>query len=101
MSELRDDPTWSVEYVRAAMKDGEEPKALLIALRQVAKAQGVAKIAERAGVERESVYRALSTGGNPRFSTIMSIMKALGLTLSVERLEQQKKRGRSSRVAKR
>jgi probable addiction module antidote protein len=82
--ELRDDPEFAAEYLRAAMEDSDEPKVLLIALRQLAKAQGVAKVAKKARIERESLYRALSPNGNPRFSTIVAITKALGLSLTVE-----------------
>lgn len=82
--ELRDDPDFAAEYLRAAMEDSDEPKVLLIALRQIAKARGIAKVAKRARIERESLYRALSPNGNPRFSTIMAITKALGLSLTVE-----------------
>jgi probable addiction module antidote protein len=84
IKELRDDPDFAAEYLRAALEDSDEPKVLLIALRQLAKAQGVAKVAKKAHIERESLYRALSPNGNPRFSTIMAITKALGLTLTVE-----------------
>ncbi|TWT44961.1 hypothetical protein RAS1_13810 [Phycisphaerae bacterium RAS1] len=84
VKELRDDPDYAAEYLKAAMEDSEEPKVLLIALRQLAKAQGVARVAKKARIERESLYRALSPNGNPRFSTIMAITKALGLTLTVE-----------------
>lgn len=82
--ELRDDPDYAAEYLKAALEDSDEPKVLLIALRQLAKARGIAKIAKQAHIERESLYRALSPNGNPRFSTIMAITKALGLTLTVE-----------------
>ncbi|HRQ73984.1 MAG TPA: putative addiction module antidote protein [Phycisphaerales bacterium] len=84
IKELRDDPEYAAEYLKAAMEDSDEPKVLLIALRQIARAQGVAKVAKRAHIERESLYRALSPNGNPRFSTIVAITKALGLTLTVE-----------------
>lgn len=84
IKELRDDPDFVAEYLKAAMEDTDEPKVLLIALRQVAKARGMAKVAKKAHIERESLYRALSPNGNPRFSTIMAITKALGLTLTVE-----------------
>lgn len=82
--ELRSNPDFAAEYLRAAMEDSDEPKVLLIALRQIAKARGIAKVAKRARIERESLYRALSPKGNPRFSTIMAVTKALGLTLTVE-----------------
>ena len=84
IKELRADPSFAAEYLRAAMEESDEPKVLLIALRQLAKARGIAKVAKRAHVERESLYRALSPKGNPRFSTIVAITKALGLTLTVE-----------------
>ena len=45
----------------------------------------MAKVAKAAGVPRESLYRALSSGGNPRFSTFHAILKAAGLKLAVER----------------
>ena len=70
---------------KAAIEDTEEPQALLVALRHVAEARGgVAKIAKAAGMERESLYRALSPRGNPRLSTLVAVTKAMGLTLTVE-----------------
>ncbi|HEX3658250.1 MAG TPA: addiction module antidote protein [Pirellulales bacterium] len=84
--ELRGDPAFAVEYLRAAIEDSDEPQVLLIALRQVAEARGVAKIAKAAGVQRESLYRALSRKGNPRLSTLSAVAKAIGLKLTVEAL---------------
>lgn len=84
VGELRSDPAFAAEYLKAAMEDSDEPKVLLVALRQIAKAQGIAKVAERAHMKRESLSRALSPSGNPRFSTIIAITKALGLALTVE-----------------
>ncbi len=83
--ELRRDKEFAIEYLKAAIEDTEEPKVLLIALRQLAEARGgIAKIAKAAGIERESLYRALSAKGNPRLSTLVPVMKAMGLKLSVE-----------------
>jgi DNA-binding phage protein len=45
---------------------------------------GIAKVAKTAGIERESLYRALSLRGNPRLSTLFAVTKAMGLTLTVE-----------------
>lgn len=81
--ELRDDPAFAMEYLKAALAESEDPQVLLVALRQVATAHGMKKVAERAQIERESVYRALSAKGNPRFSTIVSILRAVGLSLSI------------------
>jgi probable addiction module antidote protein len=83
--QLREDPEFAVEYLRAALEESEEPKALLIALRHLADAKGgVAKVAKLAGIERESLYRALSLRGNPRLSTLMAVVNAMDLKLSVE-----------------
>jgi probable addiction module antidote protein len=83
--ELRDDPRFAAEYLEAALEDTDEPKALLIALRQIAEARGgIAKVAKAAGIERESLYRALSAPGNPRLSTLVAVTRAIGLKLTVE-----------------
>jgi putative addiction module killer protein/probable addiction module antidote protein len=83
--ELRDNPEFAAEYLRAALEDDDEPGVLLIALRRIAEARGgIAKVAKAAGVERESLYRALSARGNPRFSTLVAVTKAVGLRLTVE-----------------
>ena len=82
--ELRKDCDFAVEYLKAAMEDEDEPRVLLIALRHIAQARGVAKIAKAAGIERESLYRALSKRGNPRLSTLAAVTKAIGLRLTVE-----------------
>jgi probable addiction module antidote protein len=83
--ELRDDPEFAAEYLRAALEEDDEPAVLLLALRQIAEARGgIAKVAKAAGVERESLYRALSRRGNPRLSTLVAVTKAVGLKLTVE-----------------
>ena len=83
--ELRKSAEFAAEYLRAALEDSDEPRVLLIALRRIAEARGgVAKIAKAAGIERESLYRALSANGNPRLSTLVAVTKAVGLRLTVE-----------------
>ncbi len=84
---LRNDPTFATEYLSAALEEehlegGKE--ALLAALRQITKAQGFGAVAEKAGVPRESIYRALSPSGNPRITTLLGILKATGLKLTVQ-----------------
>jgi probable addiction module antidote protein len=81
---IRKDPKFAAAYLRAALEDADEPGALLPALRHLAQAQGIAKVAKAAGVERESLYRALSLRGNPRLSTLVAVTKAIGLRLTVE-----------------
>lgn len=82
VGELRADPELAAEYLNAAAED-DDPRVYLVALRTVAEAQGMAKVAKAAGVPRESLYRALSSGGNPRFSTLHAILKAAGLKMAV------------------
>ena len=85
VKKLRKSQTFAAEYLKAAMEDTEEPQSLLVALRHIAEARGgVAKIAKAAGIERESLYRALSPRGNPRLSTLVAVTKAMGLTLTIE-----------------
>ena len=81
---IRKDPDFAAEYLKAALEDADEPRVLLIALRHVAQARGIARIAKAAGIERESLYRALSARGNPRLSTLYAVAKAVGLRLTVE-----------------
>jgi probable addiction module antidote protein len=82
---LKEDPEFAAEYLKAAIEDSEDPKVLLLALRRLAEARGgFTKIAKSAGIERESLYRALSARGNPRLSTLVAVIKAVGLKLTVE-----------------
>ena len=84
---LRKDGRFAGEYLKAALEDEDDPRVLLIALRHLALAQGIAKVAKAAGVERESLYRALSKRGNPRLSTLVAVTKAIGLRLTVESVQ--------------
>ncbi|MGA7218211.1 MAG: addiction module antidote protein [Candidatus Sulfotelmatobacter sp.] len=82
---LRTNSKFAAEYLKATLEDAEEPAVLLIALRRIAEARGgIAKVAKAAGIERESLYRALSARGNPRLSTLVAVTKAVGLKLTVE-----------------
>jgi probable addiction module antidote protein len=83
--QLREDSEFAAEYLKAALEDAEEPKVLLLALRRITQARGgFAKVAKAAGIERESLHRALSARGNPRLSTLVAVMNAIGLKLTVE-----------------
>ena len=82
---LRESPSLAVKYLNATLENSEDPGAFLIALRRVAEARGgIAKVAKAAGIERESLYRALSAKGNPRMSTLVAVTKAMGLRITVE-----------------
>jgi len=81
---LRKNPAFAAEYLKAALEDQDEPRVLLFALRHLVRAHGMARVAKAAGVERESLYRALSARGNPRLSTLVAVTRAIGLRLTVE-----------------
>jgi len=69
-------------YLEAAFEDGD-PSLVAAALGDVARAKGMAKIAQAAGLGRESLYKALSKEGNPEFASVLKVMRALGLKLKV------------------
>ena len=82
LREQLQDPEFAAEYLTAAAEDSE-PTVYLTALRHLVEARGVARIAKTSGVPRESVYRALSERGNPRWDTLAAILKAVGMRLVV------------------
>ena len=70
-------------YVEAAIEEGDSA-GVLQALRNVAEARGgVARIAEKTGLNREALYRTLSRRGNPQLKSLTAILDATGLRLSV------------------
>jgi len=85
---LRADREQAVEYLKAAMEspgDPDDRAAGLLALRTVAEAYGgLGAVAAEAGISRESLYRTLSANGNPTLKTLLAVLKAVGMKLSVE-----------------
>lgn len=84
-------PKEAAAYLNAHLEDeGKDSEELfLLALRDVARAHGISEIANRTDLGRESLYKTLSSDGNPKFYTLKSILKAMGLKLSVEREEKR------------
>jgi probable addiction module antidote protein len=78
-------------YLDAVLEDGD-PELLKLALGNVARSKGMTEIAKEAGLRRTSLYRALSPDGNPEFATVVSVLKALGLRLSVAQERAGKRR---------
>lgn len=70
------------EYLSAAAED-PNLDVFVTALGDVAKARGVAQIAKDSGLGRESLYKALSAGAHPRYETIDSVLRALGVKIAV------------------
>jgi probable addiction module antidote protein len=87
VQELRNDREFAVEYLKAALECLETPEERgggLLALRAVAEAYGgLGAIAAQAGISRESLYRSLSPKGNPTLKTLIAVLNAVGLRLSV------------------
>lgn len=69
-------------YLAAALEDGDA-SVVAAALGDIARAKGMSQVAKSAGLGRESLYKALSADGNPEFSTILRVVRALGLRLEV------------------
>lgn len=82
------DPEESRIYLDVALEEYQQDgdtEAFLLALRDVAEAQGgITKLAERTKLNRQNLYKALSSKGNPRFQTVETILYGLGFRLSVE-----------------
>jgi probable addiction module antidote protein len=72
-----------VAYLDAALEDGD-PAVIVAVVGDIARAKGMSQIAREAGLGRESLYKALSPSGNPEFATILKVVRALGLKLSVQ-----------------
>jgi probable addiction module antidote protein len=70
------------EYLTAALED-ENPDVFLAAIGDVAKARGMSFIAERTGLGRASLYKALAPGAKPRYDTILKVLQSLDVKLSV------------------
>ena len=77
------DPAEAAEYLNAALEENSN-ELFLLALRNVAEAHGMKKLAEDAQLNRESMYRMLSEQGNPQFSSLTAILRELGLKLAVQ-----------------
>ena len=69
------------EYITAALEDSN-PDVFLAAVRDVARARGMAQLAKDAGLGRESLYKALMPGAKPRYDTVLKLLNALGVKLS-------------------
>ncbi|HSS76888.1 MAG TPA: addiction module antidote protein [Thermoanaerobaculia bacterium] len=70
------------EYLTAALEDAN-PGVFLAAIGNVAKARGMSTIAQRSGLGRESLYKALAPGAKPRYDTVLKVLHSLGVRLTV------------------
>jgi probable addiction module antidote protein len=82
-SEYLDSPESIAAYLEAAFEDGDPSLiAAVLGVGDVARAKGMTQLAAEAGVTREALYKALSATGDPRLSTFLGVMKALGIKLT-------------------
>ena len=77
---LNDEETIAA-YLTAALED-PNPDVFLAAVRDVARARGMAQLAKDAGLGRESLYKALAPGAKPRYDTVLKLLHALGVKIS-------------------
>lgn len=79
IEDLKKDPEACDLYLECVLEDYKENPnmtALLSALRHIAEAKGITKVAREAGLSRETFYKSLSPTGNPRLETLFKILKA-------------------------
>jgi probable addiction module antidote protein len=77
------DAEFAAEYLNAASED-DDPRTYLTAMRKVVEARGgMATVAEKASLSRETLYRTLSARGNPTIKTLTAVLKATGLKFGI------------------
>ena len=80
VTEHLDSPERIAAYLEAVFEIGD-PSLIAAAMGDVARARGMTEIARKAGVTRQNLYSALSPDGNPTLSTMVGVLKAMGLRL--------------------
>jgi len=84
---FRNDPKFAAEYLNAVLEDGEEAE-LMLALRRMAEAfGGVSKVAEESKLNATTLYRTLSSKGNPELKSLNALLRVLGLRIAVQPLK--------------
>uniref|UniRef100_UPI0040569154 addiction module antidote protein n=1 Tax=Candidatus Electronema sp. TaxID=2698783 RepID=UPI0040569154 len=81
-SEYLDSPEMIREYLKVSFEQGDSEQ-LIMALGQVAKAQGISDIARKADISRQNLYKVLSGGSSPKFETVKKVVEALGCKLAI------------------
>jgi len=77
-------PEAQMELLEEAFESGD-PKFVAHALGIIARARGISNIAQETGLSREALYKSLSSEGNPTITTVMDVMRAVGLKLSAHK----------------
>lgn len=83
---LRDDEAFAIEYLSVALEEIDEPggeDAFLVAIRRLAEARGgMSNLSQSTGLARGNLYRSIAAGGDPKLSTVLKVLQALGISLS-------------------
>lgn len=88
IASFRKDPQFAAEYLNSVLEEGDQEE-LLVALRYMAKAfGGVSRLAEQAELNVTTLYRTLSPKGNPELKSLTALLKAMGMRLAVQPLEE-------------
>lgn len=96
------DPEYASEYLNAHLEtDPFDAKSFLLALRDVALAFGFADVASGTGLGRESLYKALSKTGNPKLTTLSSVLSTMGLKIQIAFEDQRSKKRPKRKSGKR
>lgn len=97
-AEYLDTPERQAEYISAALETGEAA-FVRDAVGIVARARGMGEIARVAGLNRESLYKALGETGNPEFGTMLGVLRALGLELTARPAKSKRARQKTRKAA--
>ena len=92
VSEYLDSEESIAAYLSAIIEEND-PKLLLAAISDIAKARGMAKIASDSGLGRESLYKALNAESKPRFETILKVLNSLGVKIGFKAIVEKKEKG--------
>jgi len=85
---FRNDPAYAMELLNEILADGALDEAMIV-LRQMSKAfGGVDEVARQANLNGKTLYRTLSPTGNPQISTLTAVLRAMGMRLAVQPLQQ-------------
>ena len=79
-SEYLDSEEMIAAYLSAALEE-DDPNVFLLALSDIAKARGMTHMAQKSGLGRESLYKALAPGAKPRYDTVIKLARAAGVRL--------------------
>jgi probable addiction module antidote protein len=83
---LRDDETFALDYISVALEEIDEAggeDAFLVAVRRVAEARGgMLSLSQNTGLNRANLYRSIAVGGDPKLSTLLKVLQALGVGMS-------------------